>query len=58
MPQESNFSSRILRSIVSIALDKSRNMVIGISPLSIVYVRLSTSSCAANSVECPFLKPY
>ena len=44
--------------MVSNAFDRSRNISIGISFKSILFMILSISSSAAYSVECLGLKPY
>ena len=49
---------RISWSIISNALDRSRNILKGVSPLSISLQIWSISSTDANSVEWSFLKPH
>ena len=51
------FLNKIAWSRVSNAFDRSKNIAIGMSPLSRFCRRVSVNSIAAVSVECNFLKP-
>ena len=53
-----SLSSKIVWFNVLNALDKSKYMVIGILPFSILLVIVSMMSRAAKSVECLLQKPY